>query len=165
MARRPNYSTTYSVNPVADAEGWMDVEGIDMLTGAKERARLRVQPDQDGRLEIRELHLLDVGQAITPGRLRSLNIGFLGQMIAASALLTDQTAKPPKLSPSGQRGYGDDFYKAVAANYQAAIVGRRRPVLAIAESAGVPRSTAARWVKEARRRGFLGETSPGKARP
>lgn len=50
------------------------------------------------------------------------------------------------------RGYGDTFYKAIAAEYRAT---ERRPGRHIAEMNDVPLSTAYRWIKEARQRGFL----------
>jgi hypothetical protein len=68
-----------------------------------------------------------------------------------------------KLAPPRGRGYPDDFYVRVAETYREALRQQDRPVKAIAESADVPRSTAGRWVKEARRRGLLGEAQPGKA--
>ena len=62
------------------------------------------------------------------------------------------------------RSYPDDFYERVAAEYRNAFRRGARPVAAIAVAAQVPRSTAARWVKEARRRELLGAAAaPGKA--
>lgn len=61
------------------------------------------------------------------------------------------------------RGYDDSFYEHVADVYRSAL--RRAdvaPVMAVASNWNVPRSTAARWVKEARRRGTLGPApAPG----
>ena len=64
--------------------------------------------------------------------------------------------------PKG-RSYGDDFYRDVAKKYSAAARAYRRPAKQIAEANGVPVATVHRWVKEARRRGFLGVARPGKA--
>jgi hypothetical protein len=64
--------------------------------------------------------------------------------------------------PKG-RSYGDDFYRDVAKKYSAAARAYRRPAVQIAEANGVPTATVHRWVKEARRRGFLGVARPGKA--
>jgi hypothetical protein len=73
-------------------------------------------------------------------------------------------APPAKLTPPRGRGYGDDFYERVAASYRDALRRGERPVEAMRLEANVPRSTAARWVKEARRRGLLGKApAPGKA--
>lgn len=58
---------------------------------------------------------------------------------------------------TGRRGYDDDFYRQVADLHRAVVArgGRPGPVAMIAEVADVPRTTAARWVKEARRRELL----------
>jgi hypothetical protein len=47
------------------------------------------------------------------------------------------------------------FYKQVAAVYTRLAAQSHRPVVELAEANAVPWSTAQRWVKEARRRGFL----------
>lgn len=65
--------------------------------------------------------------------------------------------------PGDRRGYGDDFYRRVAAVYGAASQRSRGPAQMIADANGVPVSTVHRWVKEARRRGFLGAGRAGKA--
>ena len=173
--------------------GWLGVERHD----GSERMRVRFEPDDNGRLRIRELHLLDIGEPVTAQRLRAVLLGAIEGMAnspnerqeiqtrydkpPAGAFDSDEffhrresrpvTAEelrsmqrePSLVAPRG-RGYPDDFYANVAEEYRAAV--RRldpRPVKAIAESAGVPRSTAGRWVKEARRRRLLGGAlSPGK---
>lgn len=175
----------YSFDPRPNTDGWIDVDGTRIPGGTTERVRVRVELDASGRYEIRELHFLDLGEPISARRLRALNLGTLAQMVAAAALITGAEKQKslagaltfagalsanlisqvqPLTSPP-QRGYGDEFYERVAARYQAALTQRERPVAAIAAEAGVPRSTAARWAKEARKRGFLGGTSQGKARP
>jgi hypothetical protein len=73
-------------------------------------------------------------------------------------------APASKLSAPRGRGYGDEFYERVATSYRDALRRGERPVEALRLEANVPRSTAARWVKEARRRGLLGQApAPGKA--
>jgi len=88
----------------------------------------------------------------------------------------------PAEPPAG--GYGDDFYRGVAAVYTDAATKGERPVWAIqiAAAGGLPiysvgegedegealarvltkRSTVNRWVREARRRGFLAPGRVGK---
>lgn len=61
------------------------------------------------------------------------------------------------------RDHGDLFYERVAKTYAQLHQFTRAPARTIAEAAGVPASTARRWVKEARRRGFLPPGRPGKA--
>ena len=56
----------------------------------------------------------------------------------------------------------DDFYRRVAAFYRAALERDGKPTAAIVATAGVPKTTAARWVREARQRGFLPPTHRGR---
>jgi hypothetical protein len=69
----------------------------------------------------------------------------------------------PGLRVPAVRGYDDGFYEQVAEAYRRAIRAHRSPVMAIAAEAGVPRTTAARWVKVARGKGKLPKTNQGKA--
>ena len=188
------------------AGGWVLVEDN---TGTSQRVLVRME-DEGDRYRIRELHLLDPGDAITNERLRSVPVSGVEQLLnlpeeraAIEATLGKKAPfdteaalrhfkelaepKPPTQTlaigkvPSSSvlrgvslesaatlerpsRGHDDAFYEQVAAKYRAAM--RRspaRPVAAIQAEAKVPRSTAARWVKEARRRGLLGAApAPGK---
>ncbi|TDD35265.1 hypothetical protein E1287_14235 [Actinomadura sp. KC06] len=63
--------------------------------------------------------------------------------------------------PTGQDP--DRFYKQVAAAYADQAAVTRSPAKALAEEAGVPVTTVHRWVREARRRGFLPAGEKGKA--
>jgi hypothetical protein len=58
----------------------------------------------------------------------------------------------------------DSFYRRVANFYKATMETGGKPTTAIAESAGVPKTTAARWVREARQRNFLPPTTKGRSR-
>jgi hypothetical protein len=60
------------------------------------------------------------------------------------------------------RGRPDLFYREVADVYLDLAQASHRPASDIAAQHGVPVSTAHRWVKEARRRGFLPPGRPGK---
>ena len=140
------------------------------------------------------MHLLDTGGPVTAERLRGVTLAGFERMLNVAAVreaLTAALDRPASLDAEaaaaafqpvtraiesapivireqgeplrapGSRGYPDDFYRRVAASYNRA---SRRPVVAVATEAGVPRTTAARWVKEARRRGLLDAASgPGKA--
>jgi hypothetical protein len=68
-----------------------------------------------------------------------------------------------RLVPPADRDRGDDFYRQVAEAYSAAALIDRGPAVAIAQASDVPVTTVHRWVKEARRRGFLSAGRPGKA--
>lgn len=66
--------------------------------------------------------------------------------------------------PDGtRRRHPDAFYQQVAAAYLGLAQMSSRPAAELAEANGVPTSTAHRWIKEARHRGFLPPGRPGKA--
>jgi hypothetical protein len=61
---------------------------------------------------------------------------------------------------TSRRGLGDEFYRLIAQSYEAIVAeGEAHPVKALAEMQPVDISTASRWIKEARRRGFLPEAA------
>lgn len=65
--------------------------------------------------------------------------------------------------PKGNR-YPDAFYRRTAREYARLVTsGDRAPAQTIAEANGVPATTAHRWIKEARRRGFLPAGRAGRA--
>jgi transposase-like protein len=168
MKRRQG--STYAIDG-PNADGWWNVER-NAVDGGRDHARVRMQTDADGWLEIHELHLLDNGESITAERLRAFNLGTVGQMINGAALIDERRDEQPKrsrtLKAPSSRGYDNAFYEQVANAYRAALA-RPKPIAALAVEAGVPRSTAARWVKEARKRTgpdgrpLLGAAKPGKA--
>ena len=58
----------------------------------------------------------------------------------------------------------DDWYRRAADEYARLVAaGDRAPAQTIAKANGVPPTTAHRWIKEARRRGFLPAGRPGRA--
>jgi hypothetical protein len=63
--------------------------------------------------------------------------------------------------PPGHR-LSDDFYRAVARAYRDAAARGLSPRAAIADDADVSTDVAGRWVYEARKRGFLPATEPGR---
>lgn len=90
-----------------------------------------------------------------------------------AAALAEQMRAPgyrgPRAHP-GRRGLGDEYYRHVAELYREAV--RRDPReptktlagwLARRERREIPMSTVRRWLQEARRRGFLGDSLTGKA--
>ncbi|MFI5915642.1 hypothetical protein [Dactylosporangium sp. NPDC051541] len=70
-----------------------------------------------------------------------------------------------RAAPEGVRlrGRPDVFYRQVADVYLEYAQASPRPACDLADQHGVPVSTAHRWVKEARRRGFLPPGRPGKS--
>jgi hypothetical protein len=57
-----------------------------------------------------------------------------------------------------RRGLGDDFYRLVAQNYAALVKeGVKHPVTALGDMHHVTTAAASRWIKEARRRGYIDE--------
>jgi transposase len=58
----------------------------------------------------------------------------------------------------------EDFYARVGEFYLLAHTEFGKPTQALATAAGVPRSTATRWVHQARVRGHLPPTTRGKSR-
>ncbi|HEX7277794.1 MAG TPA: hypothetical protein VF244_10510 [Acidimicrobiales bacterium] len=78
------------------------------------------------------------------------------------------TAEVPVLVVPTDRDKGDDFYRQVAEVYRAAAAAGHPPAREIATAADsggtpVPASTAHRWIREARRRGYLPPGRVGKA--
>jgi hypothetical protein len=61
------------------------------------------------------------------------------------------------------RPYPDSFYRHVAEVYGRLIEVGKKPAPAISEANNVPITTAHRWVREARRRGFLPPARAGRA--
>jgi len=60
------------------------------------------------------------------------------------------------------RGLTDEFYRTIATSYEALIAeGEAHPVKTLSENNHVTISAASRWVKEARRRGYLPEKARG----
>jgi hypothetical protein len=82
----------------------------------------------------------------------------------AEALLAMLNAVDVPIETSARRGgrppvYGDEHYREIAERYaQAWRNGDRHPTLTIAKEKFASRSTAAKWVSTARKRGFLGAT-------
>jgi len=155
--RRREVKPVWSVAP-PDADGWTEVEGYPLTGAAQERLRVRVV---DG--DIRELHVRDNGEPITGTRLRALQPGTIALMVETLGAFGEQPKAPWPTSPP-ERGHGDDHYERVAATYRRAIAEGHPPVAQLVAEARVPRSTAARWVKEARRRGMLKPTRQGQKR-
>ena len=107
--------------------------------------------------------------------------GELDKLLAVDALKTgrpddDLTVgelrrRTPRVLPAEQRtpltrpdgSDPDGYYRRVAAAYRSAATQSSRPAMVLAAEAGVPVTSVHRWVREARRRGFLPPAEKGKA--
>jgi hypothetical protein len=69
----------------------------------------------------------------------------------------------PQRRSGRPRGRPDRFYADIADAYRQLAQTSRRPAGDLAARHEVPLTTAHRWIKEARRRGFLAPGRPGKA--
>lgn len=95
-----------------------------------------------------------------------VQVGEPATVGAASWHLPHPEGAPPAEvheKPKVQRGRSDDFYRQVADEYREHLVDSHRPAALIAEAHGVPLTTAHRWIREARRRGYLPPGRPGRA--
>ena len=158
--------------------GWMLADN-----GRGERVSVRFRPSVQGRLDPVELRL--DGPLLDSNTLRRLPLAFMetfantvwrGEITdlldkAPEGDLHDRSYMPPQFSephsirrnlarktarlkiPDGAKP--DSFYQQVAKTYSHLARGSNRPAAELAEANEVPVTTAHRWVKEARRRGFL----------
>ncbi len=103
----------------------------------------------------------------SPGRDRGKAGGEGRVALGARQPRAPQRETEPDLSdlrvsvPEG-RSYGDSFYWKVGRLYAVLARNVSNPVASIAKANEIPVSTVQRWVREARRRGFLSAGLPGK---
>ncbi|MEM9405870.1 MAG: hypothetical protein AAGA81_07530 [Acidobacteriota bacterium] len=80
--------------------------------------------------------------------------------------LTEMLASDARIrTEPGARDKGDAFYEEVADVYRLLAAHTRAVAKTIAEANGVKDTTVHRWIREARKRGFLGEATPGRVSP
>jgi hypothetical protein len=77
--------------------------------------------------------------------------------------VTDAMSKPRKRAARG-RVTDDEFERAAKIYASALVEGRRDPVSCVAQTLRLSRSTAGRRIVEARRKGYLPATEPGRER-
>jgi hypothetical protein len=85
---------------------------------------------------------------------------FLAPYLASGFNVT--IPEPIAIERPAGKNLSDDFYKSVSDAYRAALANGLNPRTSIAESADVSNEVAGRWVRQARKRGYLPETEPGK---
>jgi hypothetical protein len=155
-------------------------KGLEVLADAL----VRFEERDDGRLEPMELHLHLGDEPVTAAGLRAVPLGRITAWTNAppvAARIREHIHErvvlpgPDDFATMHSRGfsarplripdrpYGDDFYRQVAAAYSALAEQVARPAAELAEVNDVPVSSVHSWVKEARKRGFLGPGRKGKA--
>jgi hypothetical protein len=102
------------------------------------------------------------GPEITGELVRSLPVGRLLQMSAIKAN-TFQASPHADAAKIRKQGPTDESLRVVAQVYRLALAVREDPTAAVASGLKLPRPTAARWVKTARQRGYLGPTEERRA--
>lgn len=167
--QEPALAATVYVRVASGPDGRLGVAEL-RIVGAPTSELLRSIPM--GRIEAAaNAQLVEVGQATGPAPARR-------SRRPPSARTLDRGWEPaattPHRRPRGSRipgrlrnttggGRADEFYAAVACIYRDLAQTSPRPAVELAEANDVPVTTAHRWIKEARRRGFLGPGRPGKA--
>lgn len=122
-------------------------------------ARLRYERDGQGRYALKEVQIEGAEDVALSGRCwRRIPFVDLERYMGRR----QQSAEPPAVTaPEGR--LTDEFLKTVADAYLWMTVSGRHPAPSIAEMAKVPVSRVHRWVCEARKRGFLPPSRPGRA--
>lgn len=146
------------------------VEGLNLFP---ESRNVAVGPRRStGQLDTADLAALTDSEPppITARLLRELRIGEveqdlrerLGQSYYFSTYRGEQMAR---IKEQPRKRKDDVFYAELAADYvrQLADGKTSRPVRELADRYATPEGTVYRWVNEARRRGLLSRTTPGKA--
>jgi hypothetical protein len=128
---------------------------------------VRLDEHEDGRLHAVALHVegivsAEVLRAIPIGRIEALANALLHPH-SADGGWRDIARLPDELLLADPRRRPDEFYATVASTYRHLVSATAKPVVELAAANEVPRTTAHRWVKEARRRGLLAPGRPGKA--
>lgn len=169
-------------------DGWVTLPGANGASGL----HLRVRLADNGRLVITDLFMhggeitAEMVRGVSVSRLEAqLNAGVMPadwaqggkynrddkdvtlhklrtrvRSISAQRLVSE-IEREALTRPTGQDP--DEFYRLVARAYSDYAAQTNAPAKALAAEAKVPTTTAHRWVREARRRGFLPPARKGKA--
>ena len=147
--------------------------------GARRRLFVRFEPDAQGRWHAAEWSI----PGYPPDELRRIPYHSIAQAVSANDRVTEELAarleekpepgfrgtfgepergKPILITRPRGRRLDDDFYGRVAFVYRQAVGRGLKPRAAIAEAAGVSPDVAGRWIYQARKRGLIPKTRPGK---
>jgi hypothetical protein len=147
------------------------------------------RPSEDGRAVISSLLFVKSDGELTGTDLRRIPLARISAAVNephARGWVSAEAAKPDlidRLHKKADEGHGssrpritarpilqrpparadDEFYKKVAAAYRFHVERSDKPAVKIARDSDVPVATVRRWVNEARKRGHLGATEPGRA--
>jgi len=166
--------TRLEIHPaeVAGQKQWVSAEW-ERADGSKGFAVAHVRWKTAERLKVFQL-------LIEPAYLRDVPVARIEQACNANPKIRDgidrafgkdlvkkrkiDVASRPRLKRPKSRRLDDDFFRAVADAYTAAVRFGLPPGPTLAADSGTPLSTVHRWIAEARKpeRGYLPKTSPGK---
>lgn len=180
--------TVGSMKVKVATDGWVTLPGALGASGL----HLRVRLADDGRLVITDMFLhgdeltAEMVRGISISRLEAqINAGVMSRRWAQGAQhnrddkdvtlrklrarvrsisaqrLVSKIEREGLARPTGQDP--EEFYRLVARAYSDYAAETKAPAKALAAEAKVPTTTAHRWVREARRRGFLPPARKGKA--
>jgi hypothetical protein len=167
--QEPALPGTVLVQVTADPRGRLILTGL-RIEGAPTAELLRAIPV--GRIEAAanaQLSVVDdaIVAAAPPGRrnapaAREPHLSDDGWEAPDPLRAALRRSRPVSMPRTGTRR-PDDFYRGIARAYLDLAQTSARPAAELAETHHVPATTAHRWIKEARRRGFLPPGRPGKA--
>ena len=127
--------------------------------------RVRLGKSEDGRLHVAALHIDGNDAPISASMLRGVPVGRIEAHANSmeQGTTTDDVTIPEDLFTLDGRGRSDDFYAHVASAYRHLVSRTHQPAVHLARANNVPKTTAHRWIKEARSRGMLPPGRPGKS--
>jgi hypothetical protein len=160
------------------ASGWVQARFED--SHSRRRVFVRFEPDAHGRWNAAEWSL----PGYPPEVLRRVPFHRITMAVNANERVLDELAarldeapepgfraafgeaqhsgEPLQLVRPAGRTLDDSFYGQVGFVYRQAVGRGMKPRLAIAKAAGVSPDVAGRWIYEARKRGLIPKTRPGK---
>jgi len=142
-----------------------DDDWFEWLHDANHSVRVRLGEAEDGRLHVAAIHIDGNDLPISASTLRSVPVGRIEAHANAQQHGEGHpnATIPTRLLTFEGRGRSDDFYAHVAAVYRQLVTETHEPAAHLARANNVPKTTAHRWIKEARSRGHLPPGRPGKA--
>lgn len=125
-------------------------------------------------LSVDEISVRDLAQGLPAVESLTIPLGKLRRVAMAQAVYLDEERANEELVDLPQevvelpvagrrRKLTDDLLREVAEIYRAAIAEGRHPTTAVRDALMVSHSQAAKYVSRARKRGYLGPTSAGRA--